>query len=553
KDGGEPRLVTRAEADFYGWLSQSFSPDGKRLYFLAYGPEGTRSVNVAFTPVLEAGAQIPAPQFLTSSRRVLSHLVLSADGRKLIYRDLGRLWLQELSPEGELLGQPHSLTAGLAFYSSFSADGKRLCYLTPQGLVLHDLESGNTTPIPLELDYEIPENCSSLLVRNVRLIDGTGSPPREGVDILVRNGRIARIAPTGTIPAHRVEVLDAGGKTAIPGLIDMHIHTRPGNPVAAHLYFGTTSYRDVGSPSYVLLAQVEAIRAGREIGPRVFYAGELFESPQASYAEASRLEIANEAQAIAHFERLAGLGYHVTKADPRSDSIPGPLQQVIVEQSHALGRPVTGHWNVQSILRGMDGVEHNPRPWLGGRAYDDYLQLTARSGICLTPTLQTSASSLMAREHPEILDDPVIRRLIPAYHLDGFQARVAALTSEQVQTTRADFQRRLAHLRRIRELGGKIVAGTDTRLSGLSLHWELQHYVEAGMTPMEALLAATREAAACLGYPHELGSIEEGKIADIVLLAADPLEDISNTLRIAAVIHDGRVVDREKLLRPPQE
>ena len=93
-----------------------------------------------------------------------------------------------------------------------------------------------------------------------------------------------------------------------------------------------------------------------------------------------------------------------------------------------------------------------------------------------------------------------------------------------------------------------MLAGTDNRLPGISLHWQLQHLVEAGMTPMEALQAATRDAADCLGYLGDLGTIEEGKIADLVLLDADPLADISNTLRIATVIQAGRVVDRESLL-----
>ena len=108
---------------------------------------------------------------------------------------------------------------------------------------------------------------------------------------------------------------------------------------------------------------------------------------------------------------------------------------------------------------------------------------------------------------------------------------------------------RRLQLRRIVELGGSVVAGSDTPLAGISLHWELQHLVEAGVTPMEALLAATGNAAAALGYAAELGTIEVGKIADLVLLDADPLEEISNTLRIATVIQEGRVVDREALLR----
>ncbi|MDA2930384.1 DPP IV N-terminal domain-containing protein [Acidobacteria bacterium AH-259-O06] len=537
KDGGETHLLTRIRGSFDP--SASFSPDRKRLYFPARGPEGTRSVNVAYT---SSGGG--APRFLTRSPRVLSQPTISADGRKLIYRDLGRLWLQELSAGGEPQGDARSLTEGLAIYPSLSGDGKRLCYLSPQGLFLLDLDSGKSTPIPLEFHYEVPANRSSLLVRNVRLIDGTGSLPKEAVDILVRNGRVARVAPTGRVPAQGIKVLEAAGKTAIPGLIDLHTHSNRGYEQQARLYFGVTSYRDVGTSSYHLLTRVEAIHSGRETGPRVFYAGEVFDGPQAGYAQGLlRLEIDNEAQAIAHLERLAGLGYHATKAT-LNEGIPGPLQQAIIDKSHALGRPVTGHWSVQAILRGTDGNEHMPQGrFFRSRPYDDYLQLAARSGIWLTPTLGV----LMPHKSPEVFDAPALRRLLPAYILDRLKAQAADPSHAEAAKERHELE--LPDLRRIRQLGGKVVAGSDTPLAGLSLHWELQHLVEAGMTPMEALLAATRDAAAALGYPDDLGTIEEGKIADIVLLDADPLEEITNTLRIATVIHDGKVVDREALLR----
>ncbi|MFQ5789876.1 MAG: amidohydrolase family protein [Acidobacteriota bacterium] len=182
------------------------------------------------------------------------------------------------------------------------------------------------------------------------------------------------------------------------------------------------------------------------------------------------------------------------------------------------------------------------------RFYDDVLQMLALAGTRWDPTLSAAGGTqLLLRDEPERLEDAKFRAFVPEWCIGEGWARPI-----DTRSLRGDRVEHLASLRAAHRRGVKLEAGTDRGcFYGASLLWELEHFVEAGLPPVEVLRIATQQAAEAVGAADDLGTLEPGKLADIVLLDANPLEDIRNTQTIWRVIKGGWVFDPEKL-RPPE-
>ena len=237
--------------------------------------------------------------------------------------------------------------------------------------------------------------------------------------------------------------------------------------------------------------------------------------------------------------------------------LPDLMQKRIIEAAHAMGMPVTSHELYPAVAYGADGVEHirgtsrrgySPKHGAGGRAYQDVVDLIAKSGVTLTPTIGI-AGAFRAREIGDraLVFDP----RLALYPL----STVAQLT--EMAATRPDpgLDARLkpyeATLNAVAAGGGTIVAGTDSPIVpyGLGLHVELESYVHAGLTPFQALQTATVNAAQALGIGAEVGTIEPGKLADLTFLGGDPLRDIRNTRDVKRVMRGGRLFSVSDLVK----
>lgn len=431
-------------------------------------------------------------------------------------------------------------------FTSVSRDGAIL-WVSEGGLRLRS-PGGSEQRLGWPVTYTPPDG-GTLLVRNARLIDGTGSaatPPR---DLLVQQGRIRRIDAAGSIDAGTARVLDAGGGFAIPGLMDLHAHVYRPDLLPGYPYFGVTTIRDQGSPISFLVAHADAIAAGTMDGPRVDYGGFQLYSDWA-YDTEDGLGVEPEADSD-HAARSVAIAQafgsqHVkTRTFRRWD-----INARFITEAHRRGMRATGHCAhlLPLVAAGMDAKEHAGfcEPRGDAFIYDDLVQLYRAAGIAVVPTVIYANFAVKMNEHPDLLDGDA--ELSPFLPPRGDFGWMLGLNPER----RAMFA---GFGRTARQAAGKLARGGVTIGTGSDIwqiptgpHMEMEELVAAGLTPLEAIHAATGASARIVGAEQDLGTLEVGKWADLIILDADPTADIRNTRRIRSVVQEGRVLDREALV-----
>ncbi|MGH9260162.1 MAG: hypothetical protein ACRD08_09760, partial [Acidimicrobiales bacterium] len=294
--------------------------------------------------------------------------------RRLVWVRHDRLWQAPFDDTG-IVGEPQPLGSAAALYASASRDGAIL-FVSEGGLRLRAPDGGERR-LGWPLSYT-PPPAEPLLIRNVRLIDGTGAAPTDPRDVVVRRGRIVRITPSGAAAASGARVLDAAGRVAIPGLMDLHAHTDRPDLLAGFLYFGVTTVRDQGASMAPLVAYADAIAAGVLPGPRVGYGGFQFYSDWAFDNEQWRgiepeADPGHVARAVALAEAF-GAQHIKTRTFRRWD-----INARMVAEAHRRGLRATGHCAHQLplVAAGIDAKEHTG--FCGPRGekyqYDDLIQL----------------------------------------------------------------------------------------------------------------------------------------------------------------------------------
>lgn len=419
----------------------------------------------------------------------------------------------------------------------------------------------------------------AVAIRNVTVIPMTGAGPAANQTVIVRDGRIAELGGAGRVrvPAGAISV-DGDGKYLIPGLFEMHGHTSKTRASALGLYVvhGVTTLRDQGSEHAEVLRWRREIRSGARVGPRMLIAGPYLESlrniermrrdPPESRVEPferARIPIGSPAEARRVIDSLAVLELDHFKVRTVQDR---ETYLALARAAHAHGKRLTGHVVAAApalfLEAGQDGVDHGFPIALDSLPREERLAFwreLARRDVGVVPTLVTVPESVFrpldyfrrlvsdttAAVHP-------LRPYLSAFMVLDWREQVEEVTPER----RAFFERAwpiaLKQVREMREAGVRIMAGSDVAVlnvfPGASLHEELRLLVDSvGMSSLEALASATRKPAEWLGLADSVGSIAVGKVADLVLLDADPLADITNTRRIAAVLLRGQLFRRRDL------
>jgi imidazolonepropionase-like amidohydrolase len=391
--------------------------------------------------------------------------------------------------------------------------------------------------------------AQSLVITGVTVIDGTGRAPGRGESVVIEGGHIQCVGLPATCPAPRgAREIDGRGRWVIPGLFDAHVHIteEQGDFGPLYLAFGITSLRDVGGYVDSLLALRSRIESGAAPGPRLYFAGNPIDGdpPQwpALYGDVPVVvRTAEEARQAVRDAHAAGVDFIKLYAGLS----PSLLEAAVVE-AHGLGLKATADlfpWRFppdSAIAAGVDGFEHSLPPpdgdldvWSKDSArMEDLVDRIVASGASVTSTLV-----LFDRLAPPLpVDEPTYQALPPA-----LQRRSTEMIRASRTRRTSSYMCRIAAA--VAAKGGLVLAGTDSyymfSFPG-DLHRELELLVECGLTPGQALAAGTRNPALWLGE-DTLGTIEPGKVADLLLLRGDPLADIRHTREIDLVIVRGQV------------
>jgi imidazolonepropionase-like amidohydrolase len=530
-----------------------WSPDGERLTGLVLDPNSTRFREGSFRLFELTVANGNMELFGPLGEQTMFHARPSPDGRWLAWVADARLWLAPFDG-GRVSGDKRPLTEGLADWPTWAGDSKSLSFLAGDRLRRVTLD-GEIEDLPIELDW-LPQGVPGpTVVHAGRLFDGRAETVRTNVDVVIQGGRIRAIEPHSDARHVAVRVIDAAERTVMPGLFEMHGHqgiTTGEVQGRRWLAFGVTSVREPGTGPYDGAERRESWASGRRIGPRNFFSGWLLDGGRVYYS------LAEGTKDMEHLERALErarlIGYDLLKTYVR---LPDAAQKRALAAAHEMGIPTSSHEIFPAAATGMDAVEHasatsrrgySPKMSLLGRVYDDVIEIVAKSGLNMTPTLVLPCFWPHLAASPQVLENPAVQVFLSEAerqsHLSRGESMLTPATAARCAATRS--------VSEIVARGGRITAGTDSPIVpyGLALHVELQLLVEAGLSPFEALRSATLWAAEAVGVGADLGSIEVGKLADLIVVEGDPLANIADSINVVVTLKGGRAYTREALFVP---
>ena len=411
------------------------------------------------------------------------------------------------------------------------------------------------TGVSLSMDVAAAKPTRTVALTGARVVTMAGADGGviNDATVLIRGDRIVAVGPRASVPVPAgATSVDVTGKTIIPGLVDAHAHGPQGDDelvpqqnwsAMANLALGTTTIHDPSSRSAEIFPAAEMQQAGMVLAPRTFSVGEIIygaKSPDV-YAQIDSYD-----DALSIVRRLKAQGAHSVKNynQPRREQ-----RQMVVAAAQAEGMEVVPEGgslftlDMSLVQDGNSTVEHNvPLEHF----YNDVVSLWSQTTVGYTPTLVVAyggpAGDPYWRAHTDVWRHPLLGRHAPPALLAAQNARrTIAPEEDYVDGATAREARKLA------AKGVNVAIGAHGQQSGLGAHWELWSFVRGGMTPLEALRAGTIAAATSLGYAKDVGSLEVGKLADLVVLNADPTADIHNSDKVAQVMLGGRLYDAATL------
>ena len=429
----------------------------------------------------------------------------------------------------------------------------------------------------------------TIVLQGGTLIDGTGRPAVEDAVVVFQDGRIREVGKRGevTIP-QGAEMIDAKGKAILPGLIDGHCHYRDWMG-EVYLAYGVVTCPNISNnPVDWIIAQREGVRNGSIRGPRVWASANIIDGPPPEGTGVLRRQrtsiiVQTEDEARKAVGMLAEKGVDGVKLFER---LTPQTAKAAAAEAHRLGRPVFGHSLdiFVSADAGYQSVEHSwsvlytsiqdPKKkadldmarmkgkldtaeahvYMEPAMFDKIIKVMVEKNVHWSPTWATwfrplsSRAQEMQRREIALLKDPKLKYL-PPYILkdtESFFAKYENATPEKRSQLATGYKMLQEFVRKFVAAGGKIHSGSDPNhvLPGYAVHVELEMLVEAGLTPVQAIQTASQNVAQAWGKDKDYGSVEKGKIADLVIVRGDPLQNISATQDVEMVFIEGKSVDR---------
>jgi Tol biopolymer transport system component/imidazolonepropionase-like amidohydrolase len=409
-------------------------------------------------------------------------------------------------------------------------------------------EKPDTVGINISFKSTFDKPTGSIALVGATVITMKGDEVLPNATILVEQNRIKAIGAASaiTIPPSTTTI-DVAGKFIMPGMIDVHAHGPAGSigitpqqnwAFYANVAFGVTTEHDPSNDTEEIFASSELIKAGKVIGPRLYSTGTILYGAEGSYkAVVNSLD-----DAMSHLRRLNAVGafsvksYNQPRRDQRQQIIQAgrELQMMVVPEGGS-----TFFWNMTMILDGHTGIEHSlPVSPL----YNDVLTLFSKSQTQYTPTLIVTYGGLMGENYfyanTNVWENKRLLTYVPRAIVDARSRRGMKVEEDDwghIENAKA--------AKALADAGTKVNLGAHGQLQGLGAHWELWMFVQGGMSPMQALRAATLNGAQYIGLDDDIGSLESGKLADLIVLEKNPLEHIRNSESIKYVMLNGRLYD----------
>src|SRR5580704_13715666 len=400
------------------------------------------------------------------------------------------------------------------------------------------------------------------------LIDGTGAAPIADAAVVIRKGRILAVGPRSKvrIPKH-ANLVDARGKTILPGLWDMHAHFEQVEWGPIYLAAGVTTVRDCGNEIEFITAVRDAITKGRGLGPRLLLAG-IVDGTGTLTIGVERVDTPEQARMWTDRYHAAGFQQMKIYSSVKLEEL-----KIVADEAHRLGMTVTGHVPeglnaYQTIEAGQDQINHIEfiadimhSPYPSEMSRIEKMKATANLDL---DSADAQKALLFLKEHHTVVDPTMAlfefytaTTAKPPATFEPGANKVAPELAEQLTdvappTERSEigekvFEKELAIVGALHRAGIPVVAGTDQTVPGHSLHREIELYVQAGFTPLEAIQAATIVPARVMGLDKEVGTVEAGKRADVIILDANPLESIHNIRNVEYVITGGTIYHTAEL------
>ncbi|MFN3932458.1 MAG: amidohydrolase family protein [Brevundimonas sp.] len=553
--GGEPVFITDEGS------APQFGPDGQRIFLS--GRDGDKRT---LTSVDLNGED--ERTHLTSEWA--SEFAVSPDGNWIGWTERFNAYVAPfvaagrpitVAADGKSLPQAR-VTRDSGEWLSWSGDSRRLHWSQGPELFTRDLNQsfafvdGAPEELPkpdehginLGFSVEADRPQGRMALVGARLITMNGAEVIENGTIVVDGNRIEAIGSTAsmTLPAG-IPTLDMTGKTIMPGLVDTHWHGAMGSDEIipqqswvnyASLAFGVTTIHNPSADTSEIFAHSELARTGRVVAPRIFSTGTILYGAATPFTA----QVEDLDDALSTLRRMQAAGAWSVKSynQPRRDQ-----RQQVIEAARQLNMMVVPEGgslfqhNMSMIVDGHTTIEH-AIPL--ARLYDDVHQLWRQTGVAYNPTLSVAYGGSYGENYwyqeSEVWNDPILTQYVPRRILDARARRPVTLPdNEWNHISVAREATRLANE------GVTVQIGAHGQREGLAAHWEVWSLAQGGMSPLEAIRAGTLNGAKALGMDGDIGSLEVGKLADMVVLDANPLENIRNTSSVAYTVLNGRVYD----------